>query len=112
MAVQTDAQHRRVPYAALEPIRAFDTASLDDWIARRLEPECEVYTDGPGCFRRLEEAGHAHTTPVTRGGCAATEVTGARWASTVLSNAKRALDGVHHAVRQNSFRRFWVGLSG
>lgn len=85
--MQTDAQHKSVLYAVLEPIRAFDNASLDDWIARRLEPECEVYTDGLGCFRRPEDAGHAHTTLVTGGGRAATEVTGARWANTVLSNS-------------------------
>ena len=95
-------------YAVIEPIRAFDNASLDDWNARRLEPECEVYTDGLSCFRRLEEAGHAHTTLVTGGRRAATETSGARWVNTVLSNTKRALDGVYHAVRQAKYARRYL----
>lgn len=108
IAVQTDAEHKSVLYAVIEPIRAFDNASLDDWIARRLEPGCEVYSDGLGCFRRLEEAGHAHTTLVTGGRRAATETSGARWVNTVLSNTKRALDGVYHAVRQAKYARRYL----
>lgn len=94
--------------AVIEPVRAFDNASLKDWIARRLEPECEVYTDGLACFRRLEEAGHAHTTLVTGGGRAATEVAGARWVNVVLANAKRAISGVYHAVRQSKYARRYL----
>lgn len=94
VAVQAYAQHKRVLYAVLEPIRAFDNATLDDWIARRLEPECEVYTDGLGCFRRLEEAGHAHTTLVTRGGRVATEVTGALSQHRAFQRQARAGRGV------------------
>jgi transposase len=80
-------------FAVIEPVIAFVNDSMKDWIERRLEPECEVYSDGLGCFRRLA-AGHAHTTLKTGGGRAATEATGARWVNVVLANAKRAISGV------------------
>jgi len=99
IAVQTD-EHMEYPvFAVIEPVKAFDNASLRDWIERRLEPECEVYTDGLACFRQLEEAGHAHTTLVTGGGRAATQAKGARWVNVVLAIAKHAISGVYHAVR-------------
>jgi transposase-like protein len=68
IAVSTDASLEHPHMAVIEPVRSFDNASLKEWIARRLEPECEVYTDGLACFRRLEDANHAHTTLVTAGG--------------------------------------------
>lgn len=108
IAVSTDANREHPHMAVIEPVRAFDNASMKDWITRRLEPECEVYTDGLACFRRLEEAGHAHTTLVTGGGRAATEVAGARWVNVVLANAKRAISGVYHAVRQSKYARRYL----
>lgn len=56
IAVQTDPTFAAVHVAVIEPVRSVDDASLKDWIARRLAPECEVYTDGLACFRRLEAA--------------------------------------------------------
>ncbi|MBL1981072.1 IS1595 family transposase, partial [Klebsiella pneumoniae] len=79
--------------AVIEPVRSFDNVSLEDWIARRLAPGCETYTDGLACFRRLEDAGHAHTTLDTGGGRAATEAPGARWVNVLLGNVKRAING-------------------
>ncbi|UIE42369.1 hypothetical protein FICKIIDM_01473 [Xanthomonas citri pv. punicae] len=79
IAVQTDASFTAPSFVVIEPVRSFDNAALTDWIARRLKPECEAYTDGLACFRRLEDAGHAHTTLDTGGGRAATEAAGARW---------------------------------
>ena len=73
-----DEHLERLTFAVIELVRSFDNASLNDWITRRLAPECEVYSDGLACFRRLEDAGHAHTTLDTGGGRAATEVAGAR----------------------------------
>jgi len=73
IAVQTDEHHEHPTFAVIEPITSFDNASLREWIDRRLAPECEVYSDGLASFRRLEEAGHAHTTLDTGGGRAATE---------------------------------------
>ncbi|KPL48759.1 transposase, partial [Xanthomonas axonopodis] len=75
---------------------------------RRLEPGCEVYSDGLACFRRLEEAGHAHTSLDTGGGRAATEVQGARWLNVVLGNVKRAISGTYHAVRQAKYARRYL----
>lgn len=87
----------------IEPVKAFDNASLKDWIARRLAPECEVYSDGPSCFRRLEEAGHAYTTLDTGGGRAAIEVQVARWLKVVLANVKRAFRCTYHALGQAKY---------
>ena len=104
IAVQTDEHLERPTFAVIEPVRSFDNASLNDWITRRLAPECEVYSDGLACFRRLEDAGHAHTTLDTGGGRAATEVAGARWVNVVLGNLKRAISGTYHAVRYKSLQ--------
>lgn len=108
IAVQTDEQLEHPTFAVIEPVKAFDDAALKDWIARRLAPECEVYSDGLACFRRLEDAGHAHTTLVTGGGRAATEAAGARWVNVVLANVKRAISGVYHAVRQAKYARRYL----
>ncbi|MCL1527201.1 IS1595 family transposase [Xanthomonas nasturtii] len=108
IAVQVDHNHEHPIFAVIEPVKAFDNASLKDWIERRLEPECEVYSDGLACFRRLEEAGHAHTTLDTGGGRAATDVQGARWLNVVLANVKRAISGTYHAVRQAKYARRYL----
>jgi len=108
IAVQVDEQHEHPTFAVIEPVRAFDNAALEDWIERRLEPECEVYSDGLACFGRLEDAGHAHTTLVTGGGRAATQVQGARWMNVVLGNVKRAISGTYHAIRQAKYARRYL----
>lgn len=90
IAVSRDENLEHPIVAVIEPVRAFDDDSMKDWIERRLEPECEVYSDGLGRFRRLEGAGHAHATLATGFGCAATEAKGARSVSVLLANAKRA----------------------
>ena len=92
IAVQTDARFAAPSLAVIEPVRSFDNVSLEDWIARRLAPGCQTYTDGLACFRRLEDAGHAHTTLDTGGGRAATEAPGARWVNVLLGNVKRAIE--------------------
>ncbi len=108
IAVQTgeDLDHPR--FAVIEPIKSFDNDSMRDWIDRRLEPECEVYSDGLACFCRFKEAGHAHTTLDTGGGRAATEAKGARWVNVLLGNVKRAISGTYHAVRQAKYARRYL----
>ncbi|WP_426683358.1 IS1595 family transposase [Xanthomonas translucens pv. undulosa] len=108
IAVQTDATFAAPSFAVIEPVRSFDNASLQDWTARPLAPECEVYTDGLACFRRLEDAGHAHTTLDTGGGRTATEAPGARWVNVVLGNLKRAISGVYHAIAQSKYARRYL----
>ena len=108
IAVQTDDQHEHPTFAVIEPVRSFDNVSLNDWIARRLAPECEVYSDGLACFRRLEDAGHAHTTLDTGGGRAATQAAGARWINVVLGNLKRAISGTYHAIKQAKYARRYL----
>ena len=108
IAVETDGEFKGPRFAVAEPVRSFDNASMNAWIARRLAPQCEVYTDGLACFRRLEDADHAHTTVVTNGGRAATEAAGSRWVNIVLANLKRAISGVYHAVRQSKYARRYL----
>ena len=106
--METDETLERPRFAVIEPVNRFDNASMQDWVARRLAPEAEAYTDGLGCFRRIGEAGHAHTVLETGGGRAATEARGARWVNIVLSNLKRALDGVYHSIRQAKYARRYL----
>ena len=108
IAVQTSADFSVPMFAVIEPVRSFDNVSLKDWITRRLAPECEVYTDGLACFRRIEEAGHAHTTLETGGGRAATEAPAARWLNILLGNLKRAISGTYHAIRQAKYARRYL----
>ncbi|WIX08340.1 IS1595 family transposase [Xanthomonas oryzae] len=108
IAVQADATFTAPSVVVIEPVRSFDNASLTDWIARRLAPECEVYTDGLACFRCLEDTGHAHTKLDTGGGRAATEAAGARWVNVVLGNLKRAISGVYHAIAQGKYARRYL----
>lgn len=108
IAVQTDATFTAPRFAVIEPVRSFANASIKDWTARRLAPECEVYTDGLACFRRLEDAGHAHTTLDTGGGRAAIEAAGARWVNVVLGHLKRAISGVYHAIAQSKYARRYL----
>ncbi|AAW77215.1 putative transposase [Xanthomonas oryzae pv. oryzae KACC 10331] len=96
IAVQVDHSHEHPVFAVIEPVKAFDNASLEDWIARRLEPECEVYSDGLACFRRLEEAGHAHThARYRRRSCCNRRPGSTRWLNVVLGNVKRAISGTY-----------------
>lgn len=108
IAVSTDATLEHPTFAVIEPVRSFDNDSLRDWAARRLAPEAEAYTDGLGCFRRIEEAGHAHTVLVTGGGRAATQAQGARWVNVLLANVKRAISGSYHAIRQAKYARRYL----
>lgn len=108
IAVQIDEHHQHRRVVVIEPVRSFDNVSLKDGIARRLAPACEVYSDGLACFRRLQDAGHAHTTLVTGGGRAATEVTGARWGNVVPGNLERAISGTCHAIRQARYARRYL----
>ena len=62
----------------------------------RLQPGLDVYSDGLGAFRALEEQGHAHTV-IDSHGRAGCEQEHTRWVNIVLSNLKRSLDGAYHA---------------
>lgn len=108
IAVQTDDTFTAPRLVVIEPVGSFDNASLQDWIARRLAPGCEVYPDGLACFRRLEDAGHAHTTLDTGGCRVATEATGTRWVNVVLGNLKRAISRVYHAIAQGKYARRYL----
>jgi transposase-like protein len=108
VAVQTSADFSAPSMAVVEPVRSFDNASLKDWAARRLAPGCTVYSDGLACFRRIADAGHTHITLETDGGRAATEVPEARWVNVLLSNLKRAMSGVYHAIGQAKYARRYL----
>lgn len=108
VAVQTDETLEHPVCAVLEPVRGFDNASIQAWANRRLTPEAEAFTDGLGAFRRFADLGHAHTLIQTDDRRAATETKGARWVNVVLSNAKRALDGVYHSIKQAKYARRYL----
>lgn len=108
VAVETDETLEHPCYAVLEPVRSFDNASLVDWCTRRLAPEAEVYSDGLACFARSVDTGHAHSVLVTESGRAACEVRGARWVNVVLANAKRAISGRYHAIKQAKYARRYL----
>ncbi|QEO95553.1 hypothetical protein XOCgx_0559 [Xanthomonas oryzae pv. oryzicola] len=99
-------------FLVIEPVRSFANASLTDGITCRLAPECQAHTDELACFRRLEDAGHAHTTLDTGGGRAATDAAGARWVNVVLGNLKRAISGVYHAIAQGKYARRYLAEAG
>lgn len=108
VAVSCDAHLERPTFAVIEPIRAFDNASLRDFTARRLAQGAEVFSDGLACFAQVVEQDHPHTVLITGGGRAATEVQGARWVNVLLSNLKRAISGRYHAFRQAKYARRYL----
>lgn len=108
VAVETDETLEHPKYAVIEPVSTFDNPTMTDWARRRLAPDAEAFSDGLGAFRRFVATGHAHTVLETEGGRAATEVRGARWVNIVLSNVKRALDGVYHSVKQRRYARRYL----
>lgn len=108
VAVETDATLEHPRYAVIEPVSTFDNPTMTEWAKRRLAPDAEAFSDGLGAFRRFVATGHAHTVLETEGGRAATEVKGARWVNIVLSNVKRALDGVYHSVKQRRYARRYL----
>ena len=108
VAVARDAALEHPTFAVIKPVRAFDNASMQDWITRRLAPDTEVFSDGLACFAQASEHGHAHTVLVTDGGRAATEVKGARWVNVSLSNLKRAIDGRYHTFKQAKYARHYL----
>lgn len=108
IAVQTDETMEKVLYAVAEPVPTFDKEVVAEWAGRRLEPECEVYTDGLGAFNALEERGHARTTVVASGRRAKTQTKSARWVNVVLANIKRSLSGVYHAIRHRKYARRYL----
>lgn len=109
IAVETNADLERPRFAVIEPVRTFNNAAITDWARRRLMPDAEAYTDGLGAFRRVVDAGHAHTVLQAEGGRAATEVRGARWVNVLLSNVKRAIGGTYHAIKQAKYARRYLG---
>lgn len=108
ITVETDVHLDHPTFAVIKLVRTFDIEAITNWAKRRLAPEAEAFSDGLGAFRRFAEAGHAHTVLETKGGRAATEVQGARWVNVVLSNVKRALDGVYHSVKQRRYARRYL----
>ena len=94
VAVQTDEQGRPL-YAAMDTVPGFTKKALAQWLAQRVRPEADVYSDGLGAFRAAEVA-HAHTV-VEGEGRSRCEAPSLRWVNVVLSNLKRSLDGAYHA---------------
>lgn len=108
IAVETD-EHLEYPrHAVITPVPRFDDDAIRDWSTRHLAEDAEVYTDGLWAFGRFADAGHAHTVLETQGARAATQVQGARWVNTVLSNVKRSLGGTYHAIKQGKYARRYL----
>lgn len=108
VAVATDETLEHPTFAVIEPVRSFDSTSIEDWGKRRLAPDAEVYSDGLGCFRRFVDLDHAHSVLETEGGRAATEVKGARWVNVLLGNVKRGISGCYHALKQRKYARRYL----
>lgn len=83
-------------------LSGFTNQAIRDWAANRLEPGCDVCSDGLKCFAVLSELGHAHTVHIAKRREAA-KAPAMRWVNTVLSNIKRSIDGSYHSLR---FRKY------
>lgn len=100
MAIETDETLEHPRHTVIEPVRAFDSASITDWAERRLAPEAEAFSDGLGAFRRFADTDHAHTVLESAGGRTATEVRG-RAGSTSFSPTSSA-PSMASTMRSNS----------
>lgn len=96
-------------FAVIEPVEAFDSASLTDWSARRPEPVCGFTATA---WRASPLGGRGGTHPHHSGaatGRAASEVRGVRWLNGVLANVKRTISGAYHAVGQVKYAKRYLG---
>lgn len=89
IAVATDLTPESLTSAVIEPVRSLENAAFTDWVRRHLAIDAEVFSDGLGCTRSINEQGHAHTVLETDGGRVATAHRGTRWVNMVLGNVKR-----------------------
>lgn len=108
IAVETESDLEHPSFAVIEPVPSFDNATIIEWSQRRLAPQTAVFSDGLWAFRRFADTGHQHTVLSAENPRAATEIKGARWVNTVLSNVKRALSGTYHSIKQNKYARRYL----
>ena len=108
IGVSTDPSGRPMK-VVISPLSGFTKTVIAQWAAQHLAPDCEVYSDGLGCFRAFEESGHAHSVIKTQSRRQACRVDGASWVSTVLGNVKRAIDGCYHAFDFAKYAERYLG---
>lgn len=108
-AVETDLGDEHPRHLVIEPVRSFDKPSMSDWATRRLQPDCEVRCDGLGGFNAFADLGHPVTTMAASHRRHKQDARGAKWVSVVLSNVKRGISGVYHALKVQKYARRYLG---
>lgn len=76
----------------------FTLAEIARFAHQKLDPSCEVFSDGLNCFAGVMAAGCSHSTCITGGGRRAVEKPIFRWVNTALGNIKSALSGTYRHV--------------
>ena len=95
----------------LSPAVGFRRLAAQARARQHLKPGTVVRSDGPRCFRGVQEAGCAHRPRVTGGGKGSCETPGLKWVNTLLGNVKRAIDGTYHACDARYAGRYLAEFS-
>jgi hypothetical protein len=70
-------------------VSGFTNQAIRDWAANRLEPACDVYSDGLNSFAVPSELGHAHTVHTAKRRQAG-KASAIRWGNTSSATSSAA----------------------
>jgi hypothetical protein len=93
-------------YLKLCRVIRFCNHALSSFAKRRLDPMCEVGSDGLACFGAVADAGCSHQVVKIGSGPAAARTPTFRWVQTALGNIKAAIVGTYRAINQKHVPRY------
>ncbi len=87
-------------------VEGFRSKEIARWAKQHLTVNCLVVSDGLPCFNAVTEAGCRHEPIVTGGGPESVTLESFTWVNTAISNVKRAINGVYHAINPKHLPRY------
>src|SRR3954466_10210328 len=90
----------------LRRVTSFCNHAISGFAKRRLDPNCEVVSDGLACFGAVKEAGCQHEVTKNGSGPAAARVPAFTWVNTALGNIKAAITGTYRAIHEKHVPRY------
>jgi len=109
-AVQTDDNGRPLKMR-LTRVAGFRREAIAEWVARHVQPNSVVTSDGLACFNGISDAGCEHWYVVTGGGPNSVKTPELQWVNTLLGNIKRSIHGTYHAVSPKHLPRYLAEFS-
>lgn len=89
----------------LSVVKAFSKSAIRSWAKRSLSSECNILSDGLGCFRVLSEMGYSHEVCVVGHSKDPLKTAPFNWVNIILGNLKTALAGTFHKLSKTYLQR-------